>query len=204
MYVFGASGHGKVIASILLATNPLAFKGFLDDNPTSPVVMNLPVLLSSEVSCGIGLKVIIGIGNNRIRKAVSERLNASYFSALHPSSVVCPTVNLGLGTVVSAQGVINADSKIGSHCIVNSGAVVEHDCILGDFVHVSPNAALAGNVVVGDGTQIGIGAVVIQGITIGKWVTIGAGAVIINDVPDFAVVVGNPGRIIKYNSNFSL
>jgi acetyltransferase EpsM len=52
---------------------------------------------------------------------------------------------------------------------------------------------------VGEGTHIGIGSSVIQGITIGKWVTIGAGAVIIRDIPDFAVVVGNPGKIIKYN-----
>ena len=58
---------------------------------------------------------------------------------------------------------------------------------------------MAGNVAVGEGTQIGIGAAVIQGVTIGKWATIGAGAVIIEDVPDFAVVVGNPGRVIKMN-----
>ena len=63
--------------------------------------------------------------------------------------------------------------------------------------HISPNAALAGNVSVGEGTQIGIGAAVIQGIKIGKWVTVGAGAVIIKDIPDYAVVVGNPARILS-------
>jgi acetyltransferase EpsM len=46
---------------------------------------------------------------------------------------------------------------------------------------------------------IGIGAILIPGITIGKWVTIGAGTVVLSDVPDYAVVVGNPGKIIKYN-----
>jgi acetyltransferase EpsM len=56
-------------------------------------------------------------------------------------------------------------------------------------------------VFVGEGTQVGIGACVIQGVKIGKWATIGAGAVIINDVPDYAVVVGNPGKVIKFNSN---
>jgi acetyltransferase EpsM len=50
---------------------------------------------------------------------------------------------------------------------------------------------------VGEGSQVGIGATVIQGIKIGKWSVIGAGAVIISDVPDYSVVVGNPGRIIK-------
>jgi len=52
---------------------------------------------------------------------------------------------------------------------------------------------------VGEGTHIGIGATVIQGIKIGKWATIGAGAVVIRDVPDYAVVVGNPARIIRHN-----
>jgi acetyltransferase EpsM len=59
---------------------------------------------------------------------------------------------------------------------------------------------LAGNVTIGEGSHVGIGATVIQGITIGKWVTIGAGTVIIKDIPDYAVVVGNPGKIIKYNN----
>lgn len=53
--------------------------------------------------------------------------------------------------------------------------------------------------IVGERSFIGANATVIQGIKIGKDVVIGAGSVVINDVPDFAVVVGNPGKIIKYN-----
>ncbi len=73
---------------------------------------------------------------------------------------------------------------------------------LEDFVHISPNVAIAGGVKIGEGTHIGIGACIIPGITIGKWVTVGAGAIIIKDVPDFAVVVGNPAKIIKYSDKF--
>ena len=47
------------------------------------------------------------------------------------------------------------------------------------------------------GVGWGAGAVVIQGVKIGKWAVIGAGAVIIEDVPDYAVVVGNPGNVIR-------
>ncbi|MFC0184902.1 DapH/DapD/GlmU-related protein [Pseudarcicella hirudinis] len=68
-----------------------------------------------------------------------------------------------------------------------------------DFVHISPNACICGGVSIGEGTHIGAGAIVIQGISIGRWATIGAGAVIVKNVPDYAVVVGNPGKIIKYN-----
>jgi acetyltransferase EpsM len=58
---------------------------------------------------------------------------------------------------------------------------------------------LAGNVFVGEGTHVGIGASIIPGVKIGKWVIIGAGTIILNDVPDYAVIVGNPGKIIRYN-----
>ena len=50
---------------------------------------------------------------------------------------------------------------------------------------------------VGEGTHIGAAAVVIQQVKIGRWSTIGAGAVVLRDVPDYATVVGNPGRVIK-------
>jgi acetyltransferase-like isoleucine patch superfamily enzyme len=52
-----------------------------------------------------------------------------------------------------------------------------------------------------EGTHVDVAAVVIPGITIGKWVTTGAGEVIIYSIPDLAVVVGKPERIIKYTEN---
>ena len=66
-------------------------------------------------------------------------------------------------------------------------------------MHISPKAALAGNILVKKGAQIGLGANLIQGITIGENAIIGAGSVVLKDVPANAVVVGNPGRIIKIN-----
>jgi acetyltransferase-like isoleucine patch superfamily enzyme len=49
----------------------------------------------------------------------------------------------------------------------------------------------------GELSFIGISAIIIQGIKIGKNVTIGAGSVVIKDIPDNAVVVGNPGKVIE-------
>jgi acetyltransferase EpsM len=54
-------------------------------------------------------------------------------------------------------------------------------------------------VIIGEGTHVGINATVLPNIIIGKWCTVGAGAVVIKNVPDFAVVVGNPARIVKFN-----
>ncbi len=156
MYIFGASGQGKVIASILKSIGVDDLKGFIDDTPPSDEVFGLPVLHSSSIHDFENQTLIVGIGNNATRKKVAERLNASYFSAIHPSAAICKSVVLGAGTVVMPNAVVNADTVIGKHGIINSGAVVEHDCVLGDYVHISPNAALAGNTEIGEGSHIGI------------------------------------------------
>ena len=98
--------------------------------------------------------------------------------------------------------IVNADATIGNHVIINTAALIEHDCTIDDFAHISPKVTLSGNVKIGTGTHVGSGAIVIPGIKIGKWCTIGAGAVFINDIPDGATVIGNPGKIIKYNNTF--
>ena len=96
--------------------------------------------------------------------------------------------------------VIQPNTTIGKHVIVNTSASIDHDNYIADFVHVAPKVALTGHVEVGEGSFIGAGAVVIPKIKIGKWCTIGAGSVVIKDVPDNAVVVGNPAKIIRYQN----
>lgn len=58
---------------------------------------------------------------------------------------------------------------------------------------------MAGNVIIGEGGPIGICAVVIQIINILKWATIGAGSAIIRNIANYTVVVGNPGKTVKFN-----
>lgn len=199
-YVFGASGHAKVVLDILLS-NKIAVAAIVDDNPKCDTLLSIPVIHSSKFERLAAVCFVIAIGNNVIRKKIVTENNFNYINVLHNNSFISKFATLGTGIVVMPNSVINADATIGNHCIINSNAVVEHDCILEDFVHISPSASLAGNVFVGEGAQIGIGACVKQGVKIGKWSTVGAGAVIIYDVPDYAVVVGNPGKTIKFNSN---
>lgn len=197
MYLFGASGHGKVIADIAKA-NHIKIIAFVDHDVHKTQCYTFPVLNNLPENAN---QIIISIGNNKIRKKIAEEFNDIIFvSLIHPKTIISNSVKIELGTVVMGGVVINAETTIGKHCIINTSASVDHECRIGDFVHISPKAALAGGVEVGEGSHIGIGAVIIQGIRIGKWCVIGAGAVIINDVPDYSVVVGNPGKVIKRNS----
>jgi len=194
MYLFGASGHGKVIAEIA-EENHIAVDGFIDADLSKQEILGYKVIHQIPEH---EIETIISIGNNKVRKKiVDNNKNFIYPTLIHSKTSISKRAKIAEGTVVMSGVSVNSEVNIGKHCIINTNASVDHECIISDYVHISPNAALAGNVEVGEGTHIGIGASVIQGIKIGNWCTIGAGAVIINDVPDGATVVGNPGRIIK-------
>ncbi len=197
MNIYGASGHAKVIIDIAKSRGS-SIDVIFDDDIKIEFLEGYTVAhkFSEEMK---NSDTVIAIGNNTIRKKVADSFMGKISDAIcHKSSIISPTAILGKGTVVMPNACINASTKVGEHCIINTASTIDHDCLLGDYVHISPNAAIAGNVIINEGTHVGIGAVIIPGIKIGKWVTIGAGAVIIKDVPDFAVVVGNPGKIIKY------
>lgn len=197
IYFYGASGHAKVVLEIAEELS-LSIGGLVDLNPEIKELLGYPVsTINPETD---GHHFIISIGSNRVRKKIAESFKVEFASLIHPKSNISKRVNLGKGTVVMAGVSINSSSVIGSHVILNTNCSIDHECIIDDYVHISPNVALAGNVQIGEGSHIGIGASVIQGIKIGKWCTIGAGAVILKDVPDSAVVVGNPGRVIKWNN----
>lgn len=201
LILYGAGGHCKVIIDILLSNNQNCQLSVIDDNPQQDLILGVNIYKVVDYVISSNQKMILCIGNNIIRKKIANQfLNLSFPKAIHQLGIISPNnVIIGNGTVVMAGSVINPNSTIGKHCIINTGAIVEHDCQIEDYVHICPNVAIAGEVSIGEGTQVGIGSTIIQQLKVGKWATIGAGSVIIEDVPDYAVVVGNPGRIIKYN-----
>lgn len=197
MYLFGASGHGKVIKDILNA-NGIKVEAFVDDNPNVNECGGRPVLHNAT-----GLSpMIVSIGVNKIRKMIVERLKGynsaiEFMSAIHPSAVISPTAKIGEGTVVMAGAVINADAVIGKHCIVNTGATIDHDCVVEDYCHIAPGVHISGSTHVGEGTWIGVGSSVIQCLNIGKNCMIGAGSVVVKDIPDNVTAFGCPAKVIK-------
>lgn len=107
-----------------------------------------------------------------------------------PSATVSDYSDLGKGSFIGKNVVINAKSKIGEHCIINTGSVIEHECSVGNFSHISVGSILCGNCTVGHDSFIGAGSTVIQGINIGNNVVIGAGSTVINNVVDSMTVSG--------------
>lgn len=195
MYLFGASGHGKVIKEIIEAGGGKV-EAFVDDNKDVNMCAGLPVL--HDV---VGLSpIIVSIGVNNVRKMVTERLAlcnhlVEFGIAIHPSAIVSPSARIGVGTVIMAGAIINADAKIGQHCIVNTGATVDHDCVIEDYCHIAPGAHISGGTHIGEGTWIGVGSSVIQCLNIGNNCMIGAGSVVVKDIKDGVTAYGNPCKI---------
>lgn len=127
------------------------------------------------------------------RMNTSTRLFAMiwhYYLRIVYACDIMPETKIGGGTRFPHRGlgvVINKDCVIGENCTIGKGAVI---------------GGRSGNPIVpkiGNNVLIGSNAVVIGPINIGENAQIGAGAVVVHDVPENAVVVGNPARVIRIN-----
>lgn len=193
MYLYGASGHAKVIIDLLNALN-IKVDALFDDDPSINELLSIPVLHEWQGES----PVIVSVGNNIYRKQIVEKLGCEFGTIFHPSAIVSDHAKVGEGTVVMQGAIIQSCAKIGRHCILNTGASIDHECCVGDYVHISPQATLCGNVQVGEGSWIGAAAVVIPGVKIGRWCTIGAGSVVVSDIPDGTIAYGNPCRVRSF------
>ena len=198
--IIGASGHGKVIADIIVNSDDKVL-GFLDDadDVQGKKIIGFPVLGKiADYDNYKDCEFVIAIGNPYIREKISNELPVKWYTAIHPMAVISSLdVEIGEGTVIMANAVVNPSARIGKHCIINTGAIVEHDNILEDYVHLSPNVTLAGIVKVGKSTHIGAGSCTKQVLNIASNCVIGAGSVIVKDITESGTYVGVPARKIK-------
>ncbi len=205
VFLFGASGHAKVVIDMIERAGQARIAGLFDDKAQPPptTFFGYPLLggrreLERLFPPGDDApRAIVTIGENAARRAVTQWLTDRGYgmtNALHPAAIIGRDVSLGRGIVVMAGAVINPCVCVGDGVIINTGASVDHDSRIEPFAHIAPGSRLCGGVSIGENSLIGAAAAVIPGIRIGRYVVVGAGATVTRDVPDHAKVVGSPAR----------
>jgi UDP-2-acetamido-3-amino-2,3-dideoxy-glucuronate N-acetyltransferase len=127
-----------------------------------------------------------------------------HFSHVMAGAIIGAGCNIGQNVVISPDVVVGNNVKIQNNVSVYTGVVLEDDVFCGPsmvFTNViNPRSQVSRKdeyraTVVKRGATLGANCTVICGHTIGSYAFIGAGAVITRDVPDYALVIGNPARI---------
>lgn len=138
--------------------------------------------------------VTIGyMGSSALRNKLYRELKEIGYSLpviIDDTAVLASDVEIGEGTFVGKNAVVNSAARIGEMCIINTGAIVEHDCVVQAFSHVAVGATLCGAAKTGEDVFVGANATIIQGVKIEDKAKIGAGAIVLKDVPEGTTVYG--------------
>jgi sugar O-acyltransferase (sialic acid O-acetyltransferase NeuD family) len=212
--ILGSGGHALVIWDVLESAGGYELLGFTDPFLPAGHLRHLgsvarPVLgddavLPALVSAHPDLQMIAGVGPepDHVRGGMVETIEAlgaaRALTVCHSSAIISRSARIGRGSVVMAGAVINPGASIGNHCVVNTGATVDHECEVGDGVFIQPGVHVGGRVVLEDGVVVGIGAGIRDKVHVGRGAYIGGGAFVHRDVPDGAVVVGVPARVLRF------
>jgi UDP-2-acetamido-3-amino-2,3-dideoxy-glucuronate N-acetyltransferase len=130
-----------------------------------------------------------------------------HFSHIMSGAVVGEDCNFGQNVVVSPDCIIGRNVKIQNNVSVYTGVELEDDVFCGPSMvftnvinprsHINRKSEYR-RTLVRVGASIGANATIVCGITLGRYCFIGAGSVVTRDVPDYGLIVGNPGRLRGY------
>jgi UDP-2-acetamido-3-amino-2,3-dideoxy-glucuronate N-acetyltransferase len=142
---------------------------------------------------------------------IGEGTRIWHFSHIMPGCTIGANCNIGQNVVISPEVVLGNNVKVQNNVSIYTGVTCEDDVFLGPsmvFTNViNPRSAVnrRGEYLrtrVKKGASIGANATIVCGHDIGRYAFIGAGAVVTREVPDYALVVGNPARRMGWMSEY--
>lgn len=210
LILFGASNPEpiRLIRSIERCVANVRVIGFLDNDKAkhNTEFYGYPILGGGECVSRLAEDTSVRFVNlitrtMRIRFEISKEMadhGAIFGSLIHPS-VDMTMVSIGAGAYIQEAVILQAAVSVGHNTSIHIGTLVGHETKIGNTVFVAHGVSISGCCSIGDGTFIGTNATIMPRLSIGKWCIIGAGAVVTKNVPDYAVVAGNPARILRNN-----
>ena len=132
-----------------------------------------------------------------------------HFSHLMPGAILGANCNIGQNVFIASKVQLGNNCKVQNNVSLYEGVICGADVFIGPsavFTNViNPRSAVSRKseykkTVIKNGATIGANATIICGVTLGDYSFVGAGTVVTKDVPDFALIVGNPGKQIGWMS----
>jgi len=132
-----------------------------------------------------------------------------HFSHICSGAVIGKNCSIGQNVLVADKAVLGNGVKIQNNVAIYGGVTVEDDVFLGPSCVLTnvtnprsqvSRKTLYERTLIRRGATIGANATIICGITLGRYCFIGAGAVVTKDVPDYGLVLGNPGKLSGFMS----
>ncbi|MCT8876893.1 acyltransferase [Shewanella xiamenensis] len=142
-------------------------------------------------------------------KTIGENTRIWQFSVILSGAVIGKECN------ICAHTLVENDVRIGDRVTVKSGVYIWDGITIEDDVFIGPSVTFTNDkqprskvypdqfpkMLIKHNASIGANATLLPGITIGKYAMVGAGSVVTKDVPDYAVVMGNPAKITRFLEN---
>jgi UDP-2-acetamido-3-amino-2,3-dideoxy-glucuronate N-acetyltransferase len=131
---------------------------------------------------------------------------------------ILPMARIGDDVNICANCFIENDVIIGNRVTIKSGVQLWDGTVIEDDVFIGPNTSFCNDIfprskkynknvmktIIHQGASVGAGATLLPGISVGRFAMVGAGAVVTKSVPPYAIVVGNPAKIIGYDNLYKL
>ena len=142
---------------------------------------------------------------------IGEGSKIWHFSHIMSNCIIGKICNIGQNVVVSSDVILGDNVKVQNNVSIYSGVICEDDVFLGPsmvFTNIlNPRSAIIRRdnyimTIVKKGASIGANATIICGNSIGEYAMIGAGSVVTKDIPNYALVVGNPSKQIGWVSEY--
>ena len=186
----GGSGHA-VSCSELIENNEQKIVGFFDKSKNATLQKYGYDYLGndSEIIKYLEHDVMWVVAIGQIKSPIPRMTLFKYLEKskmklpplIAPTAEVLRNTELGLGSMVFHNCVINRGAIIGKNTIINTSSVIEHDVKIGDHCHIGPRSIVLGEAIIEDETFIGAGAIIFPGVQIKKGSIIGAGEIVKND-----------------------
>lgn len=186
--LIGGGGHCKSVIDVIEQDSKYQIAGIIDKpNLLGQLILGYPIIGNDFDLENLSKKfkyALVTVGHIKsplLRIKLFElaiKLGFTLPCIISPKAHVSKHSQIGNGTIVMHNSIVNANVSIGENCIINTKALIEHDCIISSHCHVSTNATINGNVNIESGSFIGSNSTIVESIKIKKNSFIKAGSLV--------------------------